>query len=169
MKINKGLLLTIGAGIAISEYSRYMKLYESYSIGGKNFKFSNKGVNLVLDFQTEFINDSDKSINITNVSGNIFYSGRKIGEFTTAVNVNCKAKATTLIPTSVLIDSGSLINSLAAINKSSDKTILIEYGTRLKFTIAGLISLPVHITTKTSLNVQTWISNILKTWESLKR
>jgi len=169
MKSKNGLILAVAAGVAVSEYSRYMKLYEGYSIGGKNFKFSNKGVNLVLDFQTEFINDSDKSILVKNVSGNIFYGGKKIGQFYTAVNVNCKANQTTLIPTTILIESGSLINSLAAINKSSDKTILVEYGTRLKFTIAGLISLPIFIKTKTSLNVQTWITNILKTWENLKR
>ena len=169
--MNKKVLLGIAGAISLVEYRRYSVLMDSISVKPKNLKLSTQGQNLVLDFQLEFINSSQKSIDVERIAGNVFIGDKFLGTFNTTQSDTIKANSTSSLPVKATINAQDILNNLK-IQKDSTLGGNITLVTKaiIKFRLLGFLSIPVAIkdtTVVTTSNLIKDVKNIVTQFKSI--
>lgn len=156
--MNKKVLFGIAGAISLVEYRRYSVLMDSISIKPKNLKLSTSGQNLVLDFQLEFINSSQKSIDVERIAGTVFVGDKFLGTFSTTQSDTIKASSTSSLPVKATINAQDILNNLRGVDVSGN----IKINTRavVKFRLLGLFSIPVSIKNTTVATASSLIKEV---------
>lgn len=144
--MNKKWLWLVSAfgAVAYFEYTRYMKLIDSISYVPTNVRISRQGEFLQINFILRIKNATDKSLELDNVYAELFEKDSLLGTFVMNQKVNIKANSITDVDVKGLTSATQLLNLIAKGNVLG-ATYTLKSTSNIKFTVLGLIAIPVPI------------------------
>lgn len=145
------IILGVLGAIGFFEYKRYSAMMDAVSMDIRNLKLGFEGSSLKVDFQIEFINNSQKSIDVKSIDG-VFYMGNVlIGRYKTKQETTIKANSVSYLPVTAIINGKEILQNIQG-KELKSQIITLKTRSKIAFKIAGLLGFPVYIMDETKID-----------------
>jgi LEA14-like dessication related protein len=161
-KLLFGIITSAVTTLSFIEYRRYLQMMDNVSIMPDNFKFENQGTNFIINFSLQITNNTNKSLDVIRVNGDLYIGNIYLGSFNTLQRTTIRANSTSTLPISAIIDARRILNNIEGKNLNS-KTIIVKTNSVIKFNLLGLLGIPVKV--KNETNIET--GNLIRDVKSL--